>query len=198
MVYSEARDPNKQIKMLSDLITLDPTTGTHYIDVIMTTMASQITSLPVVDSTVYSDADQIKHQSSASLVFVWGIHRDRWIPRTKGQLRGKCFHLMTSMTSSWMLNIEADRKCLGLNVRTIAQLNHLTFTSLCKNTHDKKTTKIILGNDILPSWFQMLFVVRIYECVNNCQRMIFDILYRIWFRITTAIFNRTFAVCNMC
>ena len=31
-----------------------------------------------------------KHQSSASLSFVWGIHRDRWIPRTKGQLRGKC------------------------------------------------------------------------------------------------------------
>ena len=25
-----------------------------------------------------------------------GIHRDRWIPRTKGQFRGKCFHLMTS------------------------------------------------------------------------------------------------------
>ena len=70
----------------------------HYIDVIMTTMASQITSLTVVYSTVYSDADQRKHQSSASLAFVWGIHRDRWIPRTKGQLRGKCFHLMTS---SW-------------------------------------------------------------------------------------------------
>ena len=64
----------------------------------MTKMASQITSLTVVYSTVYSDADQIKHQSSASLAFVWGIHRDRWIPRTKGQLRGKCFHLMTS---SW-------------------------------------------------------------------------------------------------
>ena len=49
-----------------------------------------------VYSTVYSDADQSKHQSSASLAFVWGIHRDRWIPRTKGQLRGKCFHLMTA------------------------------------------------------------------------------------------------------
>ena len=61
-------------------------------------MASQITSLTVVYSTVYSDADQRKHQSSASLAFVWGIHRDRWIPRTKGQLRGRCFHLMTS---SW-------------------------------------------------------------------------------------------------
>ena len=64
----------------------------------MTTIASQIFSLTVVYSTVYSDADQRKHQSSAPLAFVWGIHRDRWIPRTKGQLRGKCFHLMTS---SW-------------------------------------------------------------------------------------------------
>ena len=62
----------------------------------MNTMASQITSLTVVYSTIYSDADQRKHQSSASLAFVWGIHRDRGIPRTKGQLRGKCFHLMTS------------------------------------------------------------------------------------------------------
>ena len=48
---------------------------THYSDVIMTTMASQITSLTVVYSTVYSDADQIKHQSSASLAFVRGFHR---------------------------------------------------------------------------------------------------------------------------
>ena len=68
----------------------------HYNDVLMTTMASQITSLTVVYSTVYSAADKKKHQSSTSLAFVWGIHRDRWIPRTKGQLRGKCFHLMTS------------------------------------------------------------------------------------------------------
>ena len=68
----------------------------HYTDVIMNTMAFQIISLTVVYSTVYSDADQRKHESSASLAFVWGIHRDRWIPRTKGQLRGKCFHLMTS------------------------------------------------------------------------------------------------------
>ena len=66
----------------------------HYIDVIMTTMASQITGLTVVYSTIYSDAYQRKHQRSASLAFVWGIHRYRWIPRTKGQLRGKCFHLI--------------------------------------------------------------------------------------------------------
>ena len=41
----------------------------------MSPMASQITSLTIVYSTVYSGADQRKHQSSASLVFVWGIHR---------------------------------------------------------------------------------------------------------------------------
>ena len=44
----------------------------HYIDVIMTMMASQITSLTVVNSIVYSDANQGIHQSSASLAFVWG------------------------------------------------------------------------------------------------------------------------------
>ena len=57
----------------------------HYNDVTMTTTASQITSLTVVYSIVYSGADQRKHQSSASLAFVRGIHRDRWIPRTKGR-----------------------------------------------------------------------------------------------------------------
>ena len=42
-------------------------------DVIMGAIASQITSLTIVYSTVY--ADQRKHQSSASLAFVRGIHR---------------------------------------------------------------------------------------------------------------------------
>ena len=41
----------------------------------MGTMASQITSLMIFYSTIYSDTDQRKHQSSASLVFVRGIHR---------------------------------------------------------------------------------------------------------------------------
>ena len=41
----------------------------------MGVIASQITSLTIVYSTVYSDADQRKHQSSASLAFVRGIHR---------------------------------------------------------------------------------------------------------------------------
>ena len=39
----------------------------------MGAMASQITRLTIVYPTVYSGADQSKHQSSASLAFVWGI-----------------------------------------------------------------------------------------------------------------------------
>ena len=47
----------------------------HYDDVIMSAVASQITSLTIVCSMVYSGADQRKHESSASLAFVRGIHR---------------------------------------------------------------------------------------------------------------------------
>ena len=53
-----------------------PVTGkSHYDDVIMSEIASQITSLTIVYSTVHSGADQSKHQCSASLAFVWEIHR---------------------------------------------------------------------------------------------------------------------------
>ena len=100
-------------------------TVTHYDDVIMAAIASHITSLTIVYSIVYSDTDQRKHQSSASLTFVRWIHRDRWIPRTNGQLRGKCFHLMTS--SCW---------------RTISFLWYYSFWYL---VHEKLFKIIILS-----------------------------------------------------
>ena len=96
----------------------------QYIDIIMTTMASQITSLMVVYSTVYSDADQRKHQSSTSLAFVWGIHRDRWIPRTKGQLCGNCFHFMTSSWGLW--------SSLGITPQNIWDLNQFVLHTRSK------------------------------------------------------------------
>ena len=48
--------------------------ATHYNDVITSAIVSRITSLTIVYSTVYSGADQRKHQSSALLAFVRGIH----------------------------------------------------------------------------------------------------------------------------
>ena len=47
----------------------------HYNDVIMSALVSQITGVSIVCSSVGSCADKKKHQSSAALAFVWGIHR---------------------------------------------------------------------------------------------------------------------------
>ena len=63
----------------------------HYVDVIMTTIASQITSLTIVYSTFCSGADQRKHQSSASLAFVQGIHRGPVNSPHKGPVTRKMF-----------------------------------------------------------------------------------------------------------
>ena len=49
--------------------------STNYCDVMMGAMASQITSITIVYSIVYSDVYQRKHHTSASLAFVRGIHR---------------------------------------------------------------------------------------------------------------------------
>ena len=63
----------------------------HYSGVIMSAMASQITSLTFVYSTVYSGADQRKHQSSASLAFVRGIYRWPVNSPHKGPVTRKMF-----------------------------------------------------------------------------------------------------------
>ena len=64
----------------------------------MSMLASQITSHTIVYLSVYSDAYQRKHQSSASLVFVRGIRRSPVNAPHKGPVTRKYFHLMTS---SW-------------------------------------------------------------------------------------------------
>ena len=97
----------------------------HYDDVIMNAMASQITSLTIVYSTVYSGADQRKHESSASLAFVWGIHRGPVNYPHKWPLTRKMFpfddvimlrHIMewSSMCLLCFLHIIADSSENGL------------------------------------------------------------------------------------
>ena len=65
----------------------------HYSDVMMDAMASQITSLTIVYSTVHSGTDQRKHQSSASIAFVRGIHRWRVNSPHKGPVTRKIFSI---------------------------------------------------------------------------------------------------------
>ena len=89
----------------------------HYDDVIMSAIASQITSLTVVYSTIYPGADQSKHQSSASLAFVWGIHRGPVNSPHKWPVTRKMFPfgdvIMTSelrITDPWGGKSTSDRR----------------------------------------------------------------------------------------
>ena len=73
----------------------------HYSDVIMSGMASQISSPTIVYSTVHSSgADQRKHQSSLCGEFTRAQWINRWPVNSphKGLVTRKIFHLMTS---SW-------------------------------------------------------------------------------------------------
>ena len=63
----------------------------YYIDVIMSVMASQITSFSIVYSTIYSGADRRKHQRSPSLAYVRGIHRWPVNSPHKGPVMRKIF-----------------------------------------------------------------------------------------------------------
>ena len=82
----------------------------HYSDIIMSTMASQITSLTIVYSTLYSGTDQRKYQSSASLAFVLGIHRWPVNSPHKGLVTQKMFPfddviMMHRKLSKWLLHL---------------------------------------------------------------------------------------------
>ena len=90
-------------------------------------MASQITSLTIVYSTFYSGTDPWKHQNSASLAFVRGIHR--WpMTRTNGQKRGKCSHW-------WRLYKDSFAQILVLMIQLCHRLylsHQLRCRGMCK------------------------------------------------------------------
>ena len=80
----------------------------HYNDVRMGAIPSQITSLTIVNPTVYLDAGQRKHQSSASLAFVWGIHRWPVNSPHKWPVKRKMFPfddvIMVNLTSAFFMS----------------------------------------------------------------------------------------------
>ena len=94
----------------------------------MSAMASQITSLTIVYSTVYSGADQRKHQSSASLAFVRGIHRGPVNSPHKGRVTWKMFPfddvIMYNTDLTLLISQQLFRPCWGNITR------HLPYKSL--------------------------------------------------------------------
>ena len=90
----------------------------------MSPMASQITSITINYSTVYSGADHRTHQSSGSLAFVRGIHWSPVNPPHKGPVKRKMFlfddvimekldlRVDKEYSLLYQLNISAFKKCL--------------------------------------------------------------------------------------
>ena len=96
----------------------------HYNDVIMGAMASQITSPKIAYSSVYSGADQRKHQSSASLAFVRGIH---WWPVNsphKGPLARKMFPFDDVIMWQGTRKAEPGDKIIFLHLHAAPNLSH--------------------------------------------------------------------------
>ena len=88
----------------------NPQQSVHYNDVILSVMASQITSLTVVYSSVHSDADQRKDQSSASLAFVRGIHRWPVNSPRKGPVTRTMFSFHDVII--WTMGIKSGINCM--------------------------------------------------------------------------------------
>ena len=117
---------------------------THYSDVIMGAMASQITSLTIVHTSVSPGADQRKHRHWP-LIGEFTDHR--WI-------RGKCFHLMTSSCFCCLCRNVFDELYLQAKVPVghedyffftiviVSVIKSIFFPKYNKNTYDNSRSYI--------------------------------------------------------
>ena len=121
----------------------------------MDTMAFQITSPAIVYSTVYSDVDQRKHQSSASLAFARGIHRRPVNSPHKWPVTRKMFHLMTS---SW------------IHSRVVHRDQHFYFKLESHISINKMV--IVVGDYLQPDFF---LIKRLLQKRGNvcCEMFVF-------------------------
>ena len=100
----------------------------HYNDVIISTMASQITGVSIVYWIVCSGADQRKHQSSVSLAFVRGIHRWQVNSPHKGPVTRKMFPfddviMLTIVTDSRFRRMTSDVASWGIHTIRVVVSN---------------------------------------------------------------------------
>ena len=111
----------------------------------MSTIASQITSLTIVYSIVYSDADQRKHQSSASLAFVSLVNSPHKWPVTRKIFR---FDDVIMLWNTW---INFGAIIMGCNC-----LSHIQASVLMSQS-----------NEGMPgSWRQTMHANVISHCVS--------------------------------
>ena len=119
----------------------------HYCDVIMSPTTSQITSLTIVYSIVYSGTDQRIHQNSASLAFVRGIHRRPVNSPHKWPVTRKMFPFD---------DVIMVHECIDHN-------GPPAFTE----TREMSVTMLTLSWNRKLSLWQMHININIYMCIHN-------------------------------
>ena len=125
----------------------------HYNDVTMSAMASQIISLAIVYSTVYSGTDQRKHKSSASLAFVREIHRwplnspHKWpVTRTLFQFDDVIMRICVQSISSKLQQTTTNRElCASILVCTVRNSHRQYLHTTCSHT-------MLIGSEGVTLW----------------------------------------------
>ena len=108
----------------------------------MDEIASQITSLTIVYSTVYSDEDQRKHQSSASLAFVRGIHRGPVNSPHKWPVTRKMFPFddVIMLTAFFFNLLDLHPGMMVYHIREYSTMIKKIFHFLCAKSNTKMKT----------------------------------------------------------
>ena len=153
-------------------VNIAPKLEWHYNDVIMSTMTSQITSLVIVYSTVYSGADERKHQSSASLAFVRGIHQWAVNSPHKGPVTRKMlpFDDVIMKHDQRVIHVDGPHSCLPM-VMVICRCIKKSKSSPPPPPHQKVQTHVKL-----PEWY--LCYEHNIGCMATCY---------IWFITSTKL-----------
>ena len=120
----------------------------HYIDVIMSAIASQITIVSIVYSTVCSGVDWRKHHSSASLAFVREIHRWSVNSPHKGPVTRKMltFDDVIMIRASFHYEL---RVRTSFNFYCVSELTHLPWRRMYASANG---VNIGLDNGLFRLW----------------------------------------------
>ena len=133
----------------------------------MDTIASQITSLSIVCSTVHSGAGQSKHQSSASLVFVRGIRRGPGNSPHKEPVTRKMFPFDDVIMTGTQYT--RTRNKLLINCGCVWLIIHINILWIYINKQLSWHTRLKVHLNKLMCWY-MCFKVHIkhrYETVDR-------------------------------
>ena len=163
----------------------------------MGAMASQITSLTIVCSTVYSGADQRKHQSSMSPAFVWGIHQWPVNSPHKGPVCGKCFHFMTLScrttmilfvhTTGFTIRDTFHERFFHRNSDSVADL-------LCSHPHLCEAFVMAHGTTAVVVYTKFCSCVLLHNGITLKQ---ISIEFELWWKIVRKMGPRITFICDM-